>query len=422
MALWGNQDSKTASGTIAINATTGAVTGTSTAFTTQAKLGNYIRVSGEDYQIVKITSDTSAKVIAGKNGATMTAVDAGASYTLSTKPAFVAHESQNGDNGDATKVFGVNAAELSAGSDNVVEVAVVQGGSGYAEAPVLTINGGGGSSATATATISGGKVTSYTVTNVGSAYTSRPTVAVNIPVLTIPTARVITANDSIAYIAHTLSANDAVLYKAAGSTAITGVANNTTFYVATAGLTANAFKIKATNVAPGTLAATVATSGTGGQFTCGASALAVGDRVTITGTLGGTGTITGYTSGTTYKVSAITGTTPNITGFTLQTDAGGAITTTAGTLTGLTYTVETVIDMTGTGNGNQYFEIVAGTRATATAALGSGTGSGATHITHAGWVRRSVGTGGRAGRIQYETLVAMSPISGDQSDDIQLPD
>jgi hypothetical protein len=422
MALWGNQDSKTASGTIAINATTGAVTGTSTAFTTQAKLGNYIRVSGEDYQIVKITSDTSAKVIAGKNGATMTAVNAGASYTLSTKPAFVAHESQNGVNGDATKVFGVNAAELSAGSDNVVEVAVVQGGSGYAEAPVLTINGGGGSSATATATISGGKVTSYTVTNVGSAYTSRPTVAVNIPVLTIPTARVITANDSIAYIAHTLSANDAVLYKAAGSTAITGVANNTTFYVATAGLTANAFKIKATNVAPGTLAATVATSGTGGQFTCGASALAVGDRVTITGTLGGTGTITGYTSGTTYKVSAITGTTPNITGFTLQTDAGGAITTTAGTLTGLTYTVETVIDMTGTGNGNQYFEIVAGTRATATAALGSGTGSGATHITHAGWVRRSVGTGGRAGRIQYETLVAMSPISGDQSDDIQLPD
>ena len=32
---------------------------------------------------------------------------------------------------------------------------------------------------------------------------------------------------------------------------------------------------------------------------------------------------------------------------------------------------------------------------------------------HTGWVRRSVGTGGRAGRIQQEVLVAMNTISGD---------
>jgi hypothetical protein len=43
-------------------------------------------------------------------------------------------------------------------------------------------------------------------------------------------------------------------------------------------------------------------------------------------------------------------------------------------------------------------------------------------ITHAGWVLRTEGTGGRAGRVQYETLVAMSSISGDQADDLQLPD
>jgi hypothetical protein len=70
---------------------------------------------------------------------------------------------------------------------------------------------------------------------------------------------------------------------------------------------------------PGTLAATVATSGTAGEFTCGASTLAVGSRVTITGTLAGTGAITGYTTGTTYKVSAVTGSSPNVTGFTLTT-------------------------------------------------------------------------------------------------------
>ena len=37
MALWGNKDSKTASGTIAI-ASNGTVTGSSTSFTTQAKV------------------------------------------------------------------------------------------------------------------------------------------------------------------------------------------------------------------------------------------------------------------------------------------------------------------------------------------------------------------------------------------------
>ena len=88
------------------------------------------------------------------------------------------------------------------------------------------------------------------------------------------------------------------------------------------------------------IAATVATSGTGGQFTCGASILSLGDLVTITGTLGGTGTITGYVTGTTYRVSSITGAPPSVTGFTLINNAtGAAIVTTAGTLTGLTYTV-----------------------------------------------------------------------------------
>ena len=39
-------------------------------------------------------------------------------------------------------------------------------------------------------------------------------------------------------------------------------------------------------------------------------------------------------------------------------------------------------------------------------------------IAHAGWVRRQVGTGGRAGRVQYETLVAGGSISGDAEDSV----
>jgi hypothetical protein len=54
---------------------------------------------------------------------------------------------------------------------------------------------------------------------------------------------------------------------------------------------------------------------------------------------------------------------------------------------------------------------------------GGGVGYGDTStVTHAGWVRRTVGTGGRAGRIQYETLVAMGSITGDQADDLQFTD
>ena len=82
----------------------------------------------------------------------------------------------------------------------------------------------------------------------------------------------------------------------------------------------------------------VAISGTAGQFTCTATTLVVGNTVTITGTLGGTGTITGYTTGTIYKISAITGSGSSVTGFTLTTTADAAIVTTAGTPTGLTYT------------------------------------------------------------------------------------
>jgi len=35
---------------------------------------------------------------------------------------------------------------------------------------------------------------------------------------------------------------------------------------------------------------------------------------------------------------------------------------------------------------------------------------------HAGWVVRTVGSGGRAGRVQYETLVAMGSMTGDAED------
>ena len=41
---------------------------------------------------------------------------------------------------------------------------------------------------------------------------------------------------------------------------------------------------------------------------------------------------------------------------------------------------------------------------------------------HAGWVVRTEGTGGRAGRVTTETIVAMGSIYGDAADDDTEPD
>lgn len=45
-----------------------------------------------------------------------------------------------------------------------------------------------------------------------------------------------------------------------------------------------------------------------------------------------------------------------------------------------------------------------------------------TKVAHAGWNLRIEGTGGRAGRVQMETLVAMGSLTGDAADDAVIPD
>jgi hypothetical protein len=59
-----------------------------------------------------------------------------------------------------------------------------------------------------------------------------------------------------------------------------------------------------------------------------------------------------------------------------------------------------------------------GETATGVASVGGGANKKAT----AGWNIRKEGSGGRAGRVQYECLVAMRNITGDGSDDTVLPD
>ena len=427
MSLWGNKDSKSATGTVSI-ADTGVVTGSSTLFTTEAKVGNTIRAASVDYQIVSITSNTVAKVRMGaNNGNGLVTTCSAETYTLSEKPASVPQESATSstESGTSASVFGVDGGEQSAGSDNVTNVDVSAGKTRYLEVPAVTFSGGGGSSAAATASIAGGAVSAITVTNIGSAYTSVPTVAIAKPKRTIPTSGVTIATEQIAYATHGLTAAEEVKYYHGGGTAITGLTNATSYFVSALGLAAGTFRLATTAViaAGRTALAGVAISGTAGEFTCTATTLAVGDHIAIGGTVTGTGSITSHTAGKIYEVSAVTGTSPAVTGFTITQEDGTAVVSTAGNGLGLTLTPYTIVMISGTGNNAQYFEIQAtADQATAVASLGSGDGAGGTTLTHAGWVRRTVGTGGRAGRVQQEVLVAMGSITGDQSDDIQYPD
>lgn len=343
MALWGNRDSKSASGTLVID-TNGNVEGNGTLFTTEAKVGNTIRVAGVDYEIVKIYNDEEAKVESGVQGGAIAAVSPAAGYTLSEKPAFVAASesaSTSGVTGDSNKVYGVNRLEIRDGASLITDVAIIQGGSNYTEVPAVTFSGDG-TGAAATATLTGGVVTSIAVTDGGDwNYESVPTVYLQVPRRTIPTANVNTTAETISYEDHGLDTGDALTYYSSG-TDLGTVSDEQTVWV---------IKIDVD----------------------------------------------------TFKV------------------ASSLANATAGT----------ALNLSSTGDDAQYFDLQApaGVTATAKAVLGSGGGSGSDnaisgeqHVTHTGWVRKTVGTGGRAGRVQYETLVAMGSMQGDAQDDTAFPE
>lgn len=122
----------------------------------------------------------------------------------------------------------------------------------------------------------------------------------------------------------------------------------------------------------------------------------VGDKVTYTVATGNTA-LTNLVSGTDYFIK-----TSNTTAVTLAAVPNGD-------------TIDLTKGLSETGHS------LRGETATAVAVLTErGYTKGAAHT---GWVLRTAGTGGRAGRVQYETLVAMGgTFSTDASDDAILPD
>ena len=190
-----------------------------------------------------------------------------------------------------------------------------------------------GASAAATAVLTDNKVTSFTVTNVGSSYTSAPTVAVAAPAEVTFNAQsaVNASNDTITMSSHPFETGDSVTYSDKGGTTLANLTD-------------------------------------------------AGEHFII-------------------KVDANT--------VKLATTASNAVAGTA-------------IDITAGSSENHG---LTGATATAVASLGLGVDgdNDSREVAHVGWVKKTVGTGGRAGRVHYETLVAASSITGD-AEDIATPD
>ena len=408
MALWGNTDSKAGTGTITIanvdaNAIYGTLTGSATLLGTEVKVGNYIIADGRKYLLVAITSNTAGVVAGDLTGVALANVGAGNTFTVQEGPASIGSE----DKGDLDEIFGVDITEaVVSGNASVQQYIVTFKGSGYFSAPTVTVGG----NATATATANGtGYISVIAVNDAGNTYTVAPAVTVDPPAEQTFNANTALIKDNTfnastgvdgatdfitTASAHGLSNGDLVQYLvAAGNTAVSPLVNATSYFVITANTTA--FQLALTS-GGANVNLTAGSSETGhtlrrvgqGYITISSNKFQVGDAVVYDVKAGNTA-ISPLVDGTTYHIASSNSTTISI----AAVNGGPALVLVPG------------VGETGHG--------LTGETATAAAVLSSG---GDKNVAHAGWVKRTVGTGGRAGRVYYETLVAGGTIGGDQED------
>jgi len=317
-----------------------------------------------------------------------------------------------------SNILGITNAESLGGLDNITDIAIVEDGARYVQAPTVTI--------------------------------PVPTVR------TIATSKVTTGTNSIEIASHNIRTGTSLTYQDGGGTALAGLTDNTEYF---------AIRVDEDNIKLGSSLSNAQAGTAIGLTGTGNNAQTLeGTQATATATISG-GVVTGITVtevGSDYQstptitvevpkmtipTSAVNAGTNVITfaahglsdtdqitynqvgGGTLMTNVTDAQTVFARDVTTNTFKIAatsggTAINI-GTGHNAQTFTIVTDkVQATATASRGLGDDGDIDQreIAHIGWVKKTVGTGGRAGRVHYETLVAASSISGDASDDIALPD
>ena len=380
----------------------------------------------EGGSVISLTgTGNNAQSFSGTSTKAFTATSAFGESTNSGSSCTVTRPPISGDGSviDAT-IFGVTSAESLGGVDNVASIAVNEDGARYVQAPTITV----------------------------AAPTTR----------TIATAKVSTTDDTITVDAgHNMRTGTKLTYTSGGTNMTVGgsnLADSTAVFVINTGST-TAFKIASSlsNAQSGT-ALDIDGAGNNAQTF-------VGDTATATATVSG-GVVTGITVtgvGSDYQSAPdVTIAAPTEDTFNAQ----SAVSTANDTITlsshafntgdAVTYSDKGGTVIAGLTDGGTFFIIkvdantvklattasnaVAGTAiditagssenhgltgatATAVASLGLGQDgdNNTSEIAHVGWVKKTVGTGGRAGRVHYETLVAASSISGD-AEDIATPD
>ena len=434
MSSWSMNDGSALTGTMTFTNGNAAVSGSGTNFDPEVKVGDIIiSAGGVKHRVKAVTSDTALTLTENFSGST----ENGVAATVTRPPLNFASAAPHIDN----NVLGITSGESLGGVDNITSISVgnttlgtyerIGGNTYHTSAPTVTV------AAPTARTITQANINEttnvFTVTGhnmrTGTklTYTSNGTNIVHSGgTLADSTAVfVIRVDEDTFKIASSLS-------NAQAGTAldITNDGNDNNSFVgdtATATATISGGKVTGITVtgvgsdyqsAPSVTIA--APSGTGNLNLTSSSVLIVADDEivvpaafyaaistgeAVTYAQGGSGAQADLTDGTVYYLIK-SGTANKIS---LATSAANAL---AGTK----------ITLTAVASGGTAHSFVGGT-ATATATLGLGVDGDDNRrdIAHVGWVKKTVGTGGRAGRIHYETLVAASSMSGD-AEDIATPD
>ena len=446
MSMWGMNDGATLTGkhlwTNGDATVADGGTGTNATYTTDSVEPGDVLVGPDSklYRVVSVTSQTALEVDRVYEGST--ADDQDITRMKLPRHIKITNDDGTGHTVASLGVFGFSGAEAMAGGDDVVSIAnknntysgVVaadtQGGAGYTSAPTVTVT-----------------VPTSRAFNAASAS------VVIVASDTIILASIPATGTKLTY--HNFAAGTAAAVSGTTSGAVVGgLVNATAYYARTANSTAiycyDSFATATANNGIGKpssgLRTLTAVSGTAGNH------IFNGDLSAATAVVA-TGRVSSYTltnPGSDYTFNGASGVTANgmitttavhglVVGDRVQYDRNGQTAISELTDTSYYYVVTlgstttlqlgatrggAIIALSDGANANQKLK---GEAATATAALGAGragVGLGRQRDmmgAHLGWVKRTVGTGGRAGRVSYETLIAASSITGD-GEDLATPD
>ena len=413
MSSWSMNDGSALTGTMTFTNGNATVSGSGTNFDPEVAIGDIIiSAGGVKHRVKNVASDTSLTLTENFSGST----ENGVAATVTRPPLNFASSAPHID----TNILGITSGESLAGVDNVTSIAVNEDGARYVQAPTVTV------AAPTARTITQANINEtsnvFTVTGhnmrTGTklTYTSNGTnIAHSGGSLADGTAVfVIRVDEDTFKIASSLSnalagtalditndGNDSNSFVGDTATATATVSGGVVTGITVTAVGSDYQSAPAVTVeVPKMTIPTSAVNASTNVITFAGHGLSDTDQITYNQVGGGT-LMTNVTDGQTVFVRDKTDDT-----FKIAATSGG-----------------TAINI-GTGHNAQTFTIVTdATQGTAVANLGLGVDGddNRREVSHVGWVKRTVGTGGRAGRVHYETLVAASSISGD-AEDIATPD